>query len=660
MIDDKIAVYEDALARERELRKKTECLLEVKVQELLQKEQELRLSKLELAELHQQTTAERDGVFENMNDSYVIMDLDGYPIKMNTAAEQFLGFTAQDRMNLITVVHKDDVGHIPKAFQILHAKGVITNFKTRVLNAAGEIRQGQINASIIYDSNGKAIAAQGIVRDTTQEALFSSQLEQSQNRLAALILNMESAVLLEDENRDIVLTNKKFCAFFNIPSAPKQMVGINCKNAAEQSQHLFKDPIAFVTRINDLVSRKVQALGDEITMLDGRILERDFIPIFEKKIFKGFMWSYRDMTMRLNYRQSIEAQREKYSNIIANMNLGLIEVDTEDVILMVNQRMEVISGYTNVELIGKRAKDLLLVQEDTAIIEKEILRRKKGKSNSYEVRVRRKDGKIRHWLISGAPQYDINGTHRGSIGIHLDISEFKSLQVQKESLFKRLEQSNKELQEYAHVVSHDLKSPLRSISALVHWIKEDIQKEVTTETYSHLEMIDSTLEHMETLITNVLEYSSLGERPLVIEPVDLNELLQKVVSLLQVPPHITIKFKCSFPVLNIDGVKMKQLFQNLISNAVRYSDKSAGIIELDYALAKGNHTFSVKDNGIGIDAAYHEKIFEIFQSLSSHKESTGIGLSIVKKILDFYNGNIWVKSTLGSGSTFYFSFPKLP
>jgi len=660
MIDDKIAVYEDALARERELRKKTECLLEVKVQELLQKEQELRLSKLELAELHQQTTAERDGVFENMNDSYVIMDLDGYPIKMNTAAEQFLGFTAQDRMNLITVVHKDDVGHIPKAFQILHAKGVITNFKTRVLNAAGEIRQGQINASIIYDSNGKAIAAQGIVRDTTQEALFSSQLEQSQNRLAALILNMESAVLLEDENRDIVLTNKKFCAFFNIPSAPKQMVGINCKNAAEQSQHLFKDPIAFVTRINDLVSRKVQALGDEITMLDGRILERDFIPIFEKKIFKGFMWSYRDMTMRLNYRQSIEAQREKYSNIIANMNLGLIEVDTEDVILMVNQRMEVISGYTNVELIGKRAKDLLLVQEDTAIIEKEILRRKKGKSNSYEVRVRRKDGKIRHWLISGAPQYDINGTHRGSIGIHLDISEFKSLQVQKESLFKRLEQSNKELQEYAHVVSHDLKSPLRSISALVHWIKEDIQKEVTTETYSHLEMIDSTLEHMETLITNVLEYSSLGERPLVIEPVDLNELLQKVVSLLQVPPHITIKFKCSFPVLNIDGVKMKQLFQNLISNAVRYSDKSAGIIELDYALTKGNHTFSVKDNGIGIDAAYHEKIFEIFQSLSSHKESTGIGLSIVKKILDFYNGNIWVKSTLGSGSTFYFSFPKLP
>jgi signal transduction histidine kinase len=133
-----------------------------------------------------------------------------------------------------------------------------------------------------------------------------------------------------------------------------------------------------------------------------------------------------------------------------------------------------------------------------------------------------------------------------------------------------------------------------------------------------------------------------------------------VVSLLQVPPHITIKFKCSFPVLNIDGVKMKQLFQNLISNAVRYSDKSAGIIELDYALAKGNHTFSVKDNGIGIDAAYHEKIFEIFQSLSPHKESTGIGLSIVKKILDFYNGNIWVKSTLGSGSTFYFSFPKLP
>jgi len=660
MIDDKIAAYEDALGKEREARKKAERLLEEKAWELLQKEQELRIANLQLAELHQQTTAERDGVFENINDSYVVMDLDGFPIKMNTAAEQFLGFTVQDRVNLNTVVHKNDMQHIPKAFQVLYTKGVITNFKTRFLNAAGEIKQGQINASIIYDGNGKAIAAQGIVRDITQEALVARQLKQSQNRLATLILNMESGVLLEDENRDIVLTNKQFCSFFSIPSTPEQLVGINCKDAAEQSKNLFKDPTAFVARINELVALKVQALGDEITMLDGRILERDFVPIFEKKLFKGFMWAYRDVTIRRKYRESIDAQRQKYSSIIANMNLGLIEVDAANVILMVNQRMEAISGYTRAELIGNKAKELLLLPEDKAIIEKEIALRKEGKSNSYEVRVRRKDRTIRHWLISGAPQYDIGGTNTGSIGIHLDITEFKNLQVQKDSLFKRLEQSNKELQEYAHVVSHDLKSPLRNISALVHWVKEDIQNEVTAQTYSHLEMINSTLEHMETLIANVLVYSSLSEQPLITEPVDLDKLLHEVVTLTQAPPYITIVFKRSFPVLNVDAVKMRQVFQNLIDNAIRYSDKSAGIVELDYALIKGNHAFSVKDNGIGIDPAYHEKIFKIFQTLASNKESTGIGLSIVKKILDFYNGKIWVESTLGSGATFCFTIPKLP
>ncbi len=658
MSEDKIKVYERALAREKAARKQAEQILEEKSRELYEKSEELRISNFKLENLYKQTSSELQGVFENIVDAYVVMDMNSKVIKMNHAAEILLGYKLEEDIDLFSLVHEEEKEKTAEAFKYLFHNSSITDFQIKIVVKDGSTKMVHINASLIFDSDKNPVAAQGIVRDITKEKAAEHQLIESQNRLSTLILNLESGILLEDENRDIVITNNRFCEFFGIPATPEQLVGQNCANAAEQSKGLFEDPVSFVERINELVKNKELALADELQLIDGRILERDFIPVYENDEYKGHLWAYRDVTLRRRYRRNIEVEREKYSSIIANMNLGLIEVNLNDEILMVNQRLEAMSGYSEQELIGKRGSDILLVKEDQHVLNNENEKRLKGNSNSYEVRARRKDGEIRHWLISGAPQYNINGKVTGSIGIHLDITALKNLEIQKENLLKKLEKSNDELQEYAHVVSHDLKSPLRSINALVSWIREDNLDKWTEDTKHHLNMIDATLEKMEQLISDVLEYSSVGADNSIKKSVDLNEVLSDIETLLHIPDHITLEIKKPFPSIQADKVKIQQLFQNLISNAIRYCDKDSGYVKLDYEETPKHYKFTVEDNGIGISPEFHEKIFKIFQTLNKRKDSTGIGLSIVKKIVDLYNGDIWVESELHKGTTFHFTLAK--
>lgn len=658
MNEDKIDIYKRALEREKAARKQAERILEDKSRELYSKSQELKVTNEKLEGLVREATSELKGVFENIVDAYVVMNLKSDVIKMNEAAENLLGYTIADRINLAHLVHPNDREKVKEGFETLFSKGAITDFQVTIIIANKETRLVHINAIVIYDRNNSPIAAQGIVRDITNEKAAEQQLIDSQNRLSTLILNLESGILLEDENRDIVITNKRFCDFFNIPFSPEQLIGQNCEHAADQSKDLFQDPDEFVNRIDELTSQKEQVLSDELKMIDGRILERDFIPIYEHGDYKGHLWTYRDVTLKRKYRESIEAERQKYSNIIANMKLGLIEVNNDDKILMVNQSLEEMSGYSEAELIGKKGAEVLLLEENSDIIEIENKDRLKGKSNSYEVKAKNKKGEVRYWLISGAPNYNINGQITGSIGVHLDITELKNLEFQKELLLEKLEKSNDELQEYAHVVSHDLKSPLRSINALVNWIREDNDKTLNEDTLSNLDLIDETLEKMEQLISNILKYSSLGSDSSISENVDTNQVIEDIKTLLHIPEHISIKVEQTLPIIKADKVKIQQLFQNLISNAIRYCDKNPGLIVIDFEELKDHYQFSIKDNGIGIAQEYHNKIFKIFQSLNDHKDSSGIGLSIVKKVIDLYKGEIWLESEVGQGTTFFFTLKK--
>ncbi|WP_242118867.1 PAS domain-containing sensor histidine kinase [Aestuariivivens sediminicola] len=654
MSGENIDILKRALDRERAARKEAERILESKSAELYDISQQLKASNSKLEHLVNQKTSELKGVFENIVDAYVMMDLFGNVVKMNDAAVNLLGYDmSTEKVNLNDLTHPEEVERVSEAFGKLLEEGAITNFMVKIVTKDQSVKLVHINASIIFDGE-VPIAAQGIVRDITKEKESERQLIESESRLSSLILNLDTAVLLEDENRKIVLTNKKFCDLFQIPAPPEALKGADCSDAAEQSKHLFEDPEGFVSGIEQLLKNRKRVIGDEILMKNGVVLERSFIPIFSNDTYEGHLWKYRDVTLQKMYASSIEAEKQKYSSIIANMNLGLVEVDNNDVIQMVNQSFCDMCGYTEKELIGKKGGELFLNKNDVQIIEQENVKRLKGESNSYEITAKDKNGTIKHWLISGAPNYNINGEVIGSIGIHLDITAFKSLEKQKESLLKKLAKSNEELQDYAHIVSHDLKSPLRSINALIAWLKEDYKDLIDENGLRNFKMIEDKLEKMDYLIDGILTYSSINERVVKSQEVDLNQTIENIKQILLIPEHINVIVKDELPILDIDPIRIQQVFQNFISNAIAHSDKPKGRIEIGYVRKQGHHQFSISDNGVGISPEYHKKIFEIFQSVSE-KESTGIGLAIIKKIVNLYNGDVWLESELGKGTTFYFT-----
>ncbi|MBC2844234.1 PAS domain-containing sensor histidine kinase [Winogradskyella flava] len=651
MSQDQIDILKRALEREKQARKAAEKILEEKSRELYQTSQKLEL-------LLDEKSSQLQGVFENIVDAYVVMDLNGDVLKFNEAAARLFGYDIeQEPVNVIKLIYKEDYEYAMVSYMELQSKGFFKDYEARVYTKSGEVKWVHINASIVYNRDKTPIAAQGIVRDITEQKIAAESLLRSESRLASLIVNLDSAVLLEDENRKIVLTNKKFCDVFNIPVDPDQLKGQDCSGAAEQSKTLFEDEDNFVNRINEVLEKRQTVLGDELVMKNGKILERDFVPIIKDGIYRGHLWTYRDITLQKNYSESLEKQKQKYSSIIANMNLGLVEVNNDDEILMVNQSFLEISGYTEEELIGKKGGKLFSI-DDGKTISEENLKRQKGESNSYELKVKNKHGDVRYWLISGAPNYNLNGEVIGSIGIHLDITDLKSLEYQKEKLLQKLEKSNDELQEYAHIVSHDLKSPLRSIDALVSWLREDNKEKLDAASLQNLDLIQTTLEKMEQLISDVLNYSSVSADNSENAEVDIESLVADLLKILYIPEHINVTIHNVLPKVMGDQIKLQQVFQNLISNAVKFNDKDNGLIEIDVADEGKYYRFSIKDNGIGIEPQFHDKVFKIFHSLKKSKDSSGIGLSIVKKIVNLHQGKIWLESELGSGTIFYFTLKK--
>ena len=229
---------------------------------------------------------------------------------------------------------------------------------------------------------------------------------------------------------------------------------------------------------------------------------------------------------------------------------------------------------------------------------------------------------------------------------------------EQQQLLQNLENRNQELSDYAHMVSHDLKSPLRSIDALSAWLKEDYADQLNEDANESFTLIRENVEKMDHLINGILQYSTINKNQDSTYEVDLNPLIDDIMKSIIVPKHIKFEIAPELPTIVGDTYRLQQLFQNLIENAIKYNDKSEGKIRLGIEEQGTHYQFSIQDNGKGIDKKYHEKIFNTFEKLENNPNSSGIRLSIVKKIVKLYKGEIWVESEVGIGTTFYFTLKK--
>jgi two-component system sensor kinase FixL len=242
----------------------------------------------------------------------------------------------------------------------------------------------------------------------------------------------------------------------------------------------------------------------------------------------------------------------------------------------------------------------------------------------------------------------------------IDITERKKAEQRQAQLLEQLEKINKELNDFAYVISHDLKAPLRGIKTLTEWITTDYADKLDENGKEQMNLLERRVDRMHNLIDGVLQYSRVGRVKEDMVQINLNELIPEAIDSLAPPENISITIETELPTIKCERTRIMQVFQNLLSNAVKYMDKPQGQIKVGCIEENGFWKFYVADNGPGIEEKYFEKIFQMFQTLAPRdgSESTGIGLTLVKKIIEMYKGSVWVESEVGNSSTFFFTLPK--
>jgi PAS domain S-box-containing protein len=241
----------------------------------------------------------------------------------------------------------------------------------------------------------------------------------------------------------------------------------------------------------------------------------------------------------------------------------------------------------------------------------------------------------------------------------IDVTTQREVERGKEQQRRELARSNADLEEFAYAVSHDLKAPLRAISHLVQWIGDDIKEIASPETLESLTLLQRRTTRMRMLLDGLLAYSRVGRANSPIEDVDTAEVVYEIVAMLAPSPGFVVACQGTMPVIHTNRMPIQVVLENLISNGLKHHDRTEGRITVSARQVDGMTEFRVSDDGPGIAAEYHERIFLIFQTLACRDdvESSGIGLAIVKKRVQNHNGQIWVESAPPArGTTFVFTW----
>ena len=360
------------------------------------------------------------------------------------------------------------------------------------------------------------------------------------------------------------------------------------------------------------------------------------------------------LQMRKNNLDLVATQQEYYNFIDLSVDLVCI-ISANISFLKVNPAITRSFGYLIGELEGKALADYIHPDD----LEKtffEVDKLSQGQfSISFENRFKCKNGEYIMLSWNASTDFETGNLYC----IARDVTNMKQQQQKLISTLLDLKKNNEELDQFAYVVSHDLKAPLRAINNLAEWILEDMP-EMPEEVRKNFNMLRGRVLRMENLINGVLDYSRIGRTKIEKETVDVQKFLQSIIETIVPSSDFQVHIDENMPKIHCEKILLHQIFSNLISNAVKYNDKPLGKINCLYKSIPGFHQFSISDNGFGIAPQYHEKVFGIFQTIEARdkKESTGIGLSIVKKIIEEKGGKITIESEENKGANFVFTIPK--
>jgi PAS domain S-box-containing protein len=557
-------------------------------------------------------------------------------------------------------IHPDDLSILDEADKIILETGSDFEITYRILFPDNRVKQIREIGKPYKNEIGQIVALQGSIQDVTKEKVTELDLINSKK----LLDESQSIAKIGSWKFDLITRDLKWSKGHYQIYDLEELTSDELLIAYRDRIH----PDDLIT-IDNIVANTLDT-GDDLNY-NYRLLLPDGSLKYIVGIGKGnindqgevisIQGTIQDITEKTLAELIIIEKAKEINDVRSALDESSIVTitDQKGIINFVNDKFCSISKYSKEELLGQyhyldnpHYKLNKFIKNIWKVIAK-------GQVWQGEIMNVAKDGSF-YWVYSTiVPFLDNDGKPYQYIAISSDITQQKQAQKSLNNALTDLEKKNKELDQFAYIVSHDLKAPLRAINNLSEWIMEDMP-EMPAEVSSNFELLRGRVMRMENLINGVLDYSRIGKVLIEIQLTDIKKMLYQIVETIVPSDGFAVYIADTIPEIKIARILFEQIFTNLISNAVKYNDKPIGKIECLYESLTGFHQFTIKDNGPGIAKEYHEKVFKVFQTIEARdkKESTGVGLSIVQKIVEEKGGTIRIKSEEGEGASFIFTIPK--
>ena len=542
----------------------------------------------------------------------------------------------------------------------------ISNPIAKLKAATAKIGAGQLDTQIEINSNdeiGQLAAsfkkmAEDLKRTTTSIDNLNAvnqQLESEITKRRETTAEIAQLARFPSENPNPVLRISKDGIILYSNESSRPILDIwGCEQGERVSEDL-REAILQVLKTGKLYTPEVECDEKIYSLTFSSIKNGDFVNVY------GL-----DITERKKAKETLLRSERKYRTLLENLPQKIFLKDKNSVYIScngnyardLNIKSDEIAGRTDHEFYPKEFAEKYRV-DDRRIMESGVT------EDIEEIYIQDGEEIIVHTVKT--PVKDEQGNAIGILGIFWDITERKraeqaleKLNKDLESTIRELSKSNEELQDFAHIAAHDLKAPLRAMGTLADWLLTDYGDNFDEKGREKIKLLTARAKRMSRHIDSALQYAELGHAVQEKEKVNLNRLVKEVIGEIAPPENVEITVVCELPTITCERTYMMQVFGNLLDNALKYMDKPEGRIKVGCVEEDGFWKFSVSDNGPGIEQKYFGKVFKIFQTLLPRDEfeATGIGLATVKKIVELYNGKIWVESNPGQGSTFFFTLPK--
>lgn len=622
------------------------CLLSVvrDVTERRQAEQALRLSEARLA------TA-----FRASPDAIMITRIPtGELLEVNDSFCQMTGFSRQSALGQTVVglgLWKDDL-ELKRLLGELRSPGQVRNFETHFYSADGTYHPS-LGAVDIIDVDGDSVLL-AVVRDISD----LREAEASRHRLSRMLEAISDFVAIADLDGRLLYLN----------GGGRRMVGLEADTDISDFalvDFLQRDEARW---FREHVLAQLQTLGDwggETVMVDQEGRRLPTLQVVTYHPGDGpdeapFLSSIaHDISERKRMEKALVASEERFSKAFqASPDAILLTSMPVGAVLEVNQGFTRLTGYSRSAAVGRTVSQLQIWHDPMARREMLMQLSKAGQVKDLEVLIRDQADELHTCMLTG--EMILLGAKPCLLLLLRDVTDKRQAEIERNTFVAELESKNAELERFTYTVSHDLKSPLVTIKGFLGMLRRDIESSNTQRAMKDIDRIQKAADTMAHLLDELLELSRVGRVVQASEDVDLGALAREVADLmagLVVGRGVQLTVQDGLPTVFGDRHRLREVMQNLLDNALKFlgSDNPEPYIEVGCEVRGDEHVVYVEDNGLGIDPRYHEKVFDLFDRLDPDIEGTGIGLALVKRIVEFHGGRVWVESEgLGKGSRFCF------